>query len=519
MSDEHGWLDAVHVSDPDRAGRVLLVTDDGPVARVPDALGRVVRAAQSARSTGQLPPTDDRTRQTLESLGRLPALARTTRATPHRGGRLRLRPPFSVQLTLLNPDRVLAVVPAVPRLIRTHGFQVAVVILNAVAAVGALTLVVVPTSPVHRPLSVTGYFALLAVLVGAIFVHELAHAATLVAHGGTSRRMGFMLFYLMPAFFCDVSDAWRLTPNGRVKVALAGVLAQGLLAFGALGVLMALPPDTAAPWAAFVVVNTLYAVLNLVPFIKLDGYIAVVGWTDEPNLRARCMAEAQAWGLSLLRRGGTGSPGTTPGRVLFGMACAAFPVLVVGGALVALGTMLSPLGRIGTFVLALVVVGLLAWVADRMVRRWRDARRDGRAAQGTIVAVASVVAIATLLTVPLPATTTGGYTTVAGNPVLVTADRSTPIPPGSVVDIHQPGLLRGPLVGSLRAGAGTSRCAVPVDVLVPVSTGGSLVLDAWCTSVTGDTEALPQVGHATIPLAPRSIAARIAGLLPGPDDR
>ncbi|MCR2185631.1 hypothetical protein NSX52_24025, partial [Salmonella enterica] len=73
------------------------------------------------------------------------------------------------------------------------------------------------------PMPLTGLLILIAVLSLATLLHEAAHGLTLARFGGSPRRAGFMLFYLTPAFFVDVTDGWRLPKRSqRVAIALAG---------------------------------------------------------------------------------------------------------------------------------------------------------------------------------------------------------------------------------------------------------------------------------------------------------
>jgi len=55
-----------------------------------------------------------------------------------------------------------------------------------------------------------------------IVAHEFAHGLTCKHFGGRVREIGFMLIYLQPAFFCNVSDAWLFpekvtSPVGHVR--------------------------------------------------------------------------------------------------------------------------------------------------------------------------------------------------------------------------------------------------------------------------------------------------------------
>jgi putative peptide zinc metalloprotease protein len=39
-------------------------------------------------------------------------------------------------------------------------------------------------------------------------LHECAHGLTCKHHGGEVHEIGFLLLFLLPCFYCNVSDAW-----------------------------------------------------------------------------------------------------------------------------------------------------------------------------------------------------------------------------------------------------------------------------------------------------------------------
>src|SRR5207244_12704875 len=56
-----------------------------------------------------------------------------------------------------------------------------------------------------------------------ITAHEFGHGLTCKHFGGEVHEMGFMLIYLQPALYCNVSDAWLFPEKAkRLWVAFAG---------------------------------------------------------------------------------------------------------------------------------------------------------------------------------------------------------------------------------------------------------------------------------------------------------
>jgi putative peptide zinc metalloprotease protein len=198
-------------------------------------------------------------------------------------------------------------------------------------------------------------------------LHELAHGAALVAYGGRVRRFGVMVMYGAPALFCDVTDAWRLPSRQRCAVALAGVLASLGLA-GTAATAYALVPGLRVPAVGTIAVLTYCsAVLNIVPFVKFDGYLALMARVDIPHLRAKAMHDWRDLVVSTL----VGAPRHPQLPSLrwapaFGFACCVTPVLLVGLAVTGLLHAAALLGVPGLVVLPVVAGAPLALVASRL---------------------------------------------------------------------------------------------------------------------------------------------------------
>jgi Zn-dependent protease len=129
----------------------------------------------------------------------------------------------------------------------------------------------------------------LLVAIGMFFVisfHELGHASVATALGCRAHRVGLGLFFLLPVFYADVSEIWRLRPHRRVMVNIAGVYVQ--LALGVALLLIGWTGLSIAGLArALFVVNLLSVGANLLPFAKLDGYWIVADLLNVPDLQAR----------------------------------------------------------------------------------------------------------------------------------------------------------------------------------------------------------------------------------------
>ena len=106
-------------------------------------------------------------------------------------------------------------------------------------------------------------------------IHEFAHGLACKRFGGHVHEIGFLLIYLQPAFYCNVSDAWLFPQKSRrLWVTWAGAYVE--LVLWALATLLwrVTDPDSLVNYAALVVMATsgMKLAINLNPLIKLDGY-------------------------------------------------------------------------------------------------------------------------------------------------------------------------------------------------------------------------------------------------------
>jgi putative peptide zinc metalloprotease protein len=113
--------------------------------------------------------------------------------------------------------------------------------------------------------------------------HELGHAAACRYSGAKPGAMGVGLYLVWPAFYTDVSDAYRLSRGGRLRVDLGGLYFNAIFAVAALAAWMA------TRWEALLVVIALQGLQmlrQLIPLVRLDGYHILADLTGVPDLFA-----------------------------------------------------------------------------------------------------------------------------------------------------------------------------------------------------------------------------------------
>ncbi len=136
-------------------------------------------------------------------------------------------------------------------------------------------------TPLNFQIVLVAYIAIL--IINAF--HELAHAMVCKAFGGNVHKIGLLFLYFSPVVYSDVSDSWRFTSRSqKIAVASAGIAFQLILT--SIGLCLWLITSNAI--IAYVVfANTMLALINLFPFIKLDGYWIVAHILNEPNLMSK----------------------------------------------------------------------------------------------------------------------------------------------------------------------------------------------------------------------------------------
>jgi multidrug resistance efflux pump len=161
-------------------------------------------------------------------------------------------------------------------------------------------------------------------LFGVTILHECTHGLTCKHHGGEVHEIGFLLLFLMPCFYCNVSDAWLFKERSkRLWVTFAGGYFELFLWALAVFAWRLTLPGTLVNYLAFVVLSVcgVQTLFNLNPLLKLDGYYLLSDWLEVPNLRQRALDRLKGW-LRWLLWGAPRPVGEARGRLLFGFGVA-----------------------------------------------------------------------------------------------------------------------------------------------------------------------------------------------------
>jgi putative peptide zinc metalloprotease protein len=123
----------------------------------------------------------------------------------------------------------------------------------------------------------------LGLTVASAAVHELGHAAACRYGGGRPGGIGAGIYIVWPAFYTDVTDAYRLPRPARLRTDLGGIYLNAVVAVFTLGAWLATGLDVLL---LLIAIQMLEIVKNLSPVIRSDGYHILSDATGVPDLYA-----------------------------------------------------------------------------------------------------------------------------------------------------------------------------------------------------------------------------------------
>ncbi|MFL5980543.1 MAG: hypothetical protein ACJ74D_11470 [Gaiellaceae bacterium] len=130
--------------------------------------------------------------------------------------------------------------------------------------------------------------ALLMMMLGLVVLsaafHECGHATACAYGGARPGVMGAGLYIVWPAFYTDVTDAYRLGKGGRLRTDLGGVYFNVVFMLVVTGAYAATGYEPLLLIIPFMHLEILHQFL---PFIRLDGYYIVSDLTGVPDMFSR----------------------------------------------------------------------------------------------------------------------------------------------------------------------------------------------------------------------------------------
>ncbi len=217
------------------------------------------------------------------------------------------------------------------------------------------------------PIAGSGLIGIAALVIAyyiTILIHESAHALTAKHYGRMVPSGGFMLYYMMPAFYVDVTDSWLEPWKHRILIFWAGPYSGFILA-GASALGSAALGNGLLGTVLFKLALAAYLtnLLNLMPLLLWDGYWILEQWLEIPDLRGKALAfiKGPLWTQLWTQRRLTGRETFF---AIFGVLSAVYSFGSIGVAYLywrrRLGPIISPLWLTPGFLskaIAVVVVG------------------------------------------------------------------------------------------------------------------------------------------------------------------
>jgi CRP-like cAMP-binding protein/Zn-dependent protease len=263
------------------------------------------------------------------------------------------------------------------------GLTAAICLTGLVAFVAEIRAGHDPFAPIANS-GVAGLIALVLAFYLVIFIHESAHAVTAKHFGRQVNEGGFMLYYFIPAFYVNVTDAWLVPWYRRVAIFWAGPYSGFVLA-GFCSLLVAFVPGPALVMTVlFKIAVAAYInnLLNLMPLLLLDGYWILEEFVETPRLRQKALdfVRGPLWHRLLDRKRLTRKEAF---YAVFGSFCAVYSFLSIYIAFLWWGRRLKPIvrplwvtpGLLAKLVLAVVLAVVAVPLGIRLGRQlWRYQR-------------------------------------------------------------------------------------------------------------------------------------------------
>ncbi|MFG1627479.1 MinD/ParA family protein [Kribbella sp. NPDC049227] len=155
-------------------------------------------------------------------------------------------------------------------------------VLAAVIAFDIWVLTTLSASDVFSSLvDPAGVLAVLILLLLATLFHEFGHAAGCRYGGAKPGQIGVGLYLWIPAFYTNVTSAYRLNRAGRLRTDLGGVYFNAVYIVVAAGMYLW---TGWAPLLAVIALSHLEIIQQLLPVVRFDGYYILGDLAGVPNL-------------------------------------------------------------------------------------------------------------------------------------------------------------------------------------------------------------------------------------------
>jgi putative peptide zinc metalloprotease protein len=131
------------------------------------------------------------------------------------------------------------------------------------------------------------------------FFHETAHALTCKHYGGGVHKTGFMLLYLTPCFFAEITEVYVYGSKWqRISAIFAGIWVELIFCSVASIVWWGTPAGSPAhdfAYKVMLITGVAVVLMNLNPLMKLDGYYLFSELIDISTLKESSTEYVSSW--------------------------------------------------------------------------------------------------------------------------------------------------------------------------------------------------------------------------------
>lgn len=141
------------------------------------------------------------------------------------------------------------------------------------------------TATISSQQEILGWIISYFLLVILMFLHELGHVSSAIRSGVQAKSIGISIYTVLPVMYTDLTECWKLNKTARVKVNLSGIFIQLLLGLTIfLSAYFISQPFLKSILSKLLFVNYSIIFMNLIPFMKFDGYWILSDMLGIPDL-------------------------------------------------------------------------------------------------------------------------------------------------------------------------------------------------------------------------------------------
>ena len=144
-----------------------------------------------------------------------------------------------------------------------------------------LAIAIAPRHDLNLEMSTDSFFWGYLLFLFSLLIHEFGHASACQRYGAKPSDIGFTFYLIWPAFYSDVSDAWRLKRWQRVIVDIGGVYFQLIIASCYIFIYTA---SNFSPLKLAIIMIAGSCLFTLNPVFKFDGYWVISDVLGVTNL-------------------------------------------------------------------------------------------------------------------------------------------------------------------------------------------------------------------------------------------